>query len=148
MLPKRKTLPHGIPSWVENGAEYFITICTQPRKNNQLCNAEASDLIRESLQFRQDRGELWVHLLLLMPDHLHAIISFSPSVGMEKTLPDWKRYTCIKGGVEWQRDFFDHRLRKDESYIEKAHYIRMNPVRAGLAERPEEWPYVWENGLR
>ncbi len=145
MLPERKILPHAIPSWVENGAEYFITICTHPHGKNQLCNSDTATLIRESLQFRQDRGELWVHLILLMPDHLHGIMSFSPSVGMEKTLSDWKRYTCRKGGIEWQRDFFDHRLRKDESYIEKAHYIRMNPVRAGLISVPEDWPYMWES---
>ncbi len=64
---------------------------------------------------------------------------------MQKTLADWKRYTCTKGGIDWQRDFFDHRLRKDESYIEKAHYIRMNPVRAGLIARSEDWPHVWES---
>ena len=145
MLPERKTLPHEIPSWVENGAEYFITICTHPRGKSSLCNSDTAKLIRESLQFRQNRGELWVHLLLLMPDHLHGIMSFSPSVGMEKTLSNWKRYTCINGDIEWQRDFFDHRLRKDESYIEKAHYIRMNPVRAGLISVPEDWPYVWES---
>ena len=138
-------MPHGIPPWVESGAEYFITICTQPRGKNQLCHSGTSQLIRESLQFRQDRGELWIHLFLLMPDHLHSIVSFSPRVGMQKTLADWKRYTCTKGGIDWQRDFFDHRLRKDESYIEKAHYIRMNPVRAGLVAKPEDWPYVWES---
>ena len=64
---------------------------------------------------------------------------------MEKVMSDWKRYTCINVGINWQRDFFDHRLRGDESYLEKAHYIRMNPVRAGLIKRPEEWPYVWES---
>ena len=145
MLPKRKTLPHGVPSWVEGGAEYFITICTKPRGKNQLCHSDKAEFIQESLQFRQDRGELWVHLLLLMPDHLHAIMSFSPRVGMQKTLSDWKRYTCRKGGIDWQRDFFDHRLRRDESYVEKAYYIRMNPVRAGRIEKPEDWPYVWES---
>lgn len=35
----------------------------------------------------------------------------------------------------WQRDFFDHRLRSIESAAEKAQYIRMNPVRAGLVNR-------------
>ena len=64
---------------------------------------------------------------------------------MQKSISDWKRYTCTHGGIDWQRDFFDHRLRKDEGYTEKAHYIRMNPVRAGLVARPEDWPYVWEN---
>jgi hypothetical protein len=41
----------------------------------------------------------------------------------------------------WQRDFFDHRLRDDESFEEKAAYILNNPVRAGLVNRFEDWPY-------
>jgi len=49
-------------------------------------------------------------------------------------------------GIGWQRDFFDHRLRKNEAYLEKAAYIRMNPVRAGLVASAEDWPYVWEQG--
>ena len=44
---------------------------------------------------------------------------------------------------EWQEGFFDHRLRHDESLEEKTYYIRMNPVRAGLIEKPETWPYVF-----
>ena len=145
MLPERKTLPHEIPSWVESGAEYFITICTEPKGTNQLCRENAAKLICESLKFRQDRGELWVHLLLLMPDHLHAIMSFPPQVDMQKSITDWKRYTCIAGGINWQRDFFEHRLRKNESYLEKAQYIRMNQVRAGLVDSPDKWPFVWSN---
>ena len=118
MLPERKILPHEIPSWVETGADYFITICAEPKG---------------------------VNLLLLMPDHLHAIMSFSPQADMQKSITDWKRYTCISGGIEWQRDFFDHRLRKDESYLEKAQYIRINPVRAGFIDSPDKWPLVWSN---
>ncbi|MDZ8117194.1 REP-associated tyrosine transposase [Pontiella agarivorans] len=145
MLPERKGLPHGIPYWVDSGSEYFITICAKPRGVNQLCQESRFECLRDSLQFRQDRGDLWVHLCLLMPDHLHAIMSFNRDVGMQKSITDWKRYTCTQSGIQWQRDFFDHRLRADESYIEKAHYIRMNPVRAGLCEQPEDWLYVWEN---
>ena len=55
----------------------------------------------------------------------------------------WKRHTARHTGVVWQKGFFDHRLRGDESFEEKASYIRMNPVRKGLAAKPEEWPYVW-----
>ena len=145
MLPERQKLPHEIPQWVENGAKHFITVCTKPRGQNQLCNPELSKLLQESLKYRQDRGDLWVHLMLLMPDHLHGIITFSHSVGMQKSISDWKRYISNAGKIKWQRDFFDHRLRQDESYVEKAHYIRLNPVRAGLIESAEDWPYVWEN---
>jgi len=38
----------------------------------------------------------------------------------------------------WQRGFFDHLLRSDESYAEKWNYVRENPVRAGLAQSAED----------
>jgi hypothetical protein len=55
----------------------------------------------------------------------------------------WKKWTASQLGIGWQRDFFEHRLRNDESARQKADYILYNPVRAGLVERPEDWPYVW-----
>jgi len=36
---------------------------------------------------------------------------------------------------------FDHLLRGHESAQEKWHYLRLNPVRAGLVKRAEDWPY-------
>jgi putative transposase len=44
----------------------------------------------------------------------------------------------------WQRGFFDHLLRSEESYGQKWNYVRENPVRAGLAQNPEDWPYAGE----
>jgi len=41
-----------------------------------------------------------------------------------------------------QKDFFEHRLRSDESAQEKSDYILVNPVRAGLVPKPEDWPYA------
>ncbi len=66
---------------------------------------------------------------------------------MEKVLRDWKRYIAKQTGVVWQDGFFDHRLRGNESYEEKAHYIRLNPVRAGLIASPEAWEFVWPAGV-
>lgn len=79
-----------------------------------------------------------------MPDHLHALLSFPKMEAMPQVIRAWKHYLATQHKIEWQRDFFDHRLRHDESHEEKLDYIRMNPVRAGLATSPEEWPYVWE----
>jgi len=42
-------------------------------------------------------------------------------------------------GKAWQSGFFDHALRGRESYSEKWDYVRLNPVRAGLVSKPEEW---------
>ena len=44
----------------------------------------------------------------------------------------------------WQRGFFDHLLRSDESYTQKWNYVRDNPVRAGLVTNADDWPYSGE----
>ncbi len=78
-----------------------------------------------------------------MPDHFHALVSLPPDREMKKVISNWKEIIAKKTAVAWQRDFFDHRLRAQESYEEKAHYIRMNPVRAGLAAKLNDWAFVW-----
>ena len=142
--PKRQTLPHSTPSWVQDGAIFFITICTETRANNVLCHREMADHVFDSIGFNCDRGVWWPHLVLLMPDHLHGLFSFAPIPGMKKAIADWKHFISRHNGVVWQRDFFDHRLRSDESYDEKAAYIRNNPVRAGLVQCASDWSYVKE----
>jgi len=44
----------------------------------------------------------------------------------------------------WQEGFFDHVLRSNESYAQKWECVRENPVRAGLVNRSEDWPYQGE----
>ena len=144
MVPERKRLPHEIPGWVGNGAIFFITVCSAPRGLNHLCTPEQSAAIKESIDTLKDKGVWWPHLVLLMPDHMHLLISFAETPGMLASMRSWKRYTAKTAHINWQDGFFDHRLRRDESFVEKAAYIRMNPVRAGLAQNPEEWPHIWE----
>ena len=79
-------------------------------------------------------------LCLLMPDHLHAIISFPREPGMKTVVSNWKKFLSLNFGIKWQRDFFDHRLRDEQQLQEKTSYILMNPVRKGLCERPDDWP--------
>jgi putative transposase len=142
--PQRKRMPHDIPSWVSDDAIFFITICCAQRGINQLCQEPMASLLFESIEFRQQKGVWYMHLCLLMPDHLHALISFPRDQTMKKAISYWKENTAKSAGVKWQRDYFDHRLRGGESFREKATYIRMNPVRKGLVQRPEDWSYVWD----
>jgi REP element-mobilizing transposase RayT len=84
-----------------------------------------------------------MHYALLMPDHLHALASFPTDDTMAKVVTAWKKYTARTHRISWQRGFFDHRLRRDESLRDKEEYIRQNPMRAGLVGQDESWPYVW-----
>ena len=142
--PQRQFLPHGVPPWVRDDATFFVTVCCANRNLNQLCIDPIAQVIWESIEFRQMRGDWFVHLWLLMPDHLHALISFPRDKIPTKVIANWKEIIAKKTQVTWQRDFFDHRLRSDESHEEKAHYIRQNPARKGLVTKPEDWKFVWE----
>ena len=64
-----------------------------------------------------------VNLLLLMPDHLHALIGIDGRDSLSQLIRDYKRITAKIKGIKWQRNFFDHRLSHDESLTEKFAYI-------------------------
>ncbi|MGA8659479.1 MAG: hypothetical protein WB586_25435 [Chthoniobacterales bacterium] len=142
--PDRKRLSHAIPAFAEWEASYFLTICCLPRRINTLCTAQRAAAIFKSAEVYESLGKWSVSIMLLMPDHLHALGDFPFWGDMGHIVGDWKRFVTNHVGINFQREFFDHRLRKDESHDEKWRYIKMNPVRAGLIHDPEAWPYVYE----
>ena len=143
--PRRKSLPHAVPLWVDPSREiYFITInCREPLRN-QLARPEIAGPLFETVRHRQEKFLWWPHLFLLMPDHLHALLSFPPSgKPLATVVSQWKEWTAKTIGLCWQRDFFEHRLRHDESRCQKADYILQNPVRKKFVAQPEVWPFVY-----
>lgn len=143
-IPKRKTMDHVVPGWLQGSPRYFVTICANERGKNQLCQPDVAQTVIAAAEYYHVRKRWHILLFLLMPDHLHALVSFPKVESMQQVIRTWKHYLAKQHHIEWQRDFFDHRLRNDESHAEKIEYIRQNPVRAGLVTLPEQWPYVWE----
>ena len=141
----RKPHDHAPPSWVDvEKSDYFITICCQLRGTNQLCLPLVGQALLDSARFYHARRKWFLTLFLLMPDHVHMIFNFGHHDDMAKTIGAWKRFASVQHGITWQKDFFDHRLRGDESW-EKADYILHNPVRAGLTSEAAAWPYVFRS---
>ena len=138
-------MPHEIPLWVDPQREiYFITINCKLRGANQLATDKIAEALFETVRHRQEQSLWWPHVFLLMPDHLHALLSFPPSgKPLQLVVSQWKEWTAKELGIGWQRDFFEHRLRQDESRREKADYILQNPVRRKLVAKMEEWPFVY-----
>lgn len=124
-------------------SEYFITICCKRRGENQLCFPGTGDALIAAARFYSDRKEWFPSLFLLMPDHVHMIVSFGREHRIEAMVSAWKRYVSAKHGIIWQQGFFEHRLRQHESAQEKFEYIRQNPVRAGLVDDPVKWPFAF-----
>jgi putative transposase len=143
-LPTRKRLPHQTPHWIDSTSSvFFITICCQTRGINQLCTRETGNALLESVVFRHEHEHWFIRLFLLMPDHLHFLASFPADARpMQSIISGWKAWTAKSCGIRWQRDYFEHRLRAEESFAAKADYIRENPVRAGLVKDRAGWPWV------
>ncbi len=131
-LPVRKQLDHAAHFQGRFGAVYFVTICCHSRGVNQLCREASANVVFETARRYHVAARCNFRLLLLMPDHLHALISVGGATTLTDLIRDFKRVTARLGKIRWQRNFFDHRLRNDENLVAKAAYIRDNPVRAGL----------------
>jgi putative transposase len=138
-------LHHDVPHWVEDGALFHIRIA-QDRHVQQraLTDSELAAPILDSARFYQEKQRWHITLLVLMPDHLHALLSFHPEQAMSRVIGEWKHYHSRNHKVIWQDGYFDHRLRDDERGKQlsiKMNYIRNNPVASGLCESPDDWPW-------
>jgi REP element-mobilizing transposase RayT len=140
---RHKHLDHNPPHWIAPEAVYFITICTKRRNINQFCHPVIGRHILDSIRLYNERNLWFCDLAVLMPDHIHLLLGFPPDRTLTKVIGLWKRWLAREHTIVWQTNFFDHRLRNDENIDQKGEYILQNPVRAGLVERPEDWPYVW-----
>lgn len=133
---------HRVPKWVKGTPEFFLTICCKPRGHNQLCSPSVAKRVFESVRYYQETGTWWPDLVLLMPDHVHALLSVRQDLEVRKVVGAWKRYLNREMGIAWQKNFFDHRLRSEDSAQQKWSYILENPLRAGLVQSVEDWDYV------
>ena len=98
--------------------------------------------ILDAARFRQERGDWFLYLFLVMPDHIHLLAHFPPDKDMVAVIADFKRYLSTAHHIRFQRDFFDTRIRDAVHFAEKWDYIVRNPVRRGLCAMPREWPHV------
>jgi putative transposase len=136
-----KKLHHTVPSWVPDGSRFHIRVRVAPEYQLQLTDPKIATRLLESAAFYHERQRWHTTLFLLMPDHLHAILSFPAQESMTRVIGQWKRYHTKEHGIRWQDNFFDHRLRNDAEANLKYDYIRRNPVVKNLCVTPDDWPW-------
>ncbi len=141
-LPDRKKPGHHRPTWVPESDPIFLTLCGQGRRINQFARQEQWGSLIKSAEHLRVMG-IWQPILMLaMPDHVHVIAIIPKSVGIAHATGRFKRAASYGGRIRWQAAAFDHRIRCNDSYREKWHYIMANPLRGGLTKPDETWPYV------
>jgi putative transposase len=134
--------PPRIPVWLkwDQPVIYFLTFCVAKRQK-VLANDEAFTALRTAI----GRLTNWkVIAAVLMPDHVHLLIApVEREAAAGNAAAAIKRFVRqrLEARWQWQPGSFDRLLRSDESAEQKWQYIRENPVRAGLVEKCQDWPY-------
>jgi putative transposase len=129
------------------GCTYFVS--TKSFRSTALFQVHAlTDIIVAKLLHYRDAGAYQLHAFVLMPNHLHLLLTPSGTTTLEKAMQ------LIKGGSSheihkqmrnrrdiWQSGFHEATIRDTADYQSKIRYIHQNPVAARLVEDASEWKW-------
>ncbi len=126
---------------------FFVTSKTIEGRN--LLQSEAMALLLiDVLRSYSARRKFVVHDFVVMPNHVHVLLTVDQSMSIEKAVQ------FIKGGFSyrakkelgypgeiWQRGFSEVRILNNASFLKHREYIEQNPVKAFVADSPEKFPF-------
>ena len=129
------------------GCTYFVT--TDTWQNREIFRVvELAELLCQRIVECRDQSAFLLHEFVVMPNHLHLLITPGATTTLERALQ------LIKGGASntihrqrghkmqiWQPGFHESTIQNSKDYKTKCAYTRMNPVKAGLVEKPQDWPF-------
>ena len=137
------------------GGCYFFTLTLADRSQSFLTD----HIVSLRCAFRKVQGErpFKIDAIVIMPDHLHAVISLPPEDAdfstrwmliksyFSKTIPKTEFISdsrLLKGerGI-WQRRFWEHSIYTDMDLANHINYIHFNPVKHGYVDKPAKWPF-------
>jgi len=136
------------------GASVFFTVTLADRRSRRLVDHVGAlrEAVRLTMAERPFRIDAWV----VLPDHLRAVWTLPEGDADYST-----RWRLIKSRFSrglpvgplrdshearqergiWQRRFWERHIRDDRDFAAHLQYCWFNPVKHGLVERPEEWPW-------
>jgi REP element-mobilizing transposase RayT len=126
-------------------ADYFLTFCTDDRRIGLTTPAVASAL-RHEIHAIEVAGYWTIRGAVIMPNHLHLLALLHDKLPLSRVVARFKaksRSMLSAAGLQWQGNYYEHRLRKSDAIEGVLLYIFLNPYRAGLLDIPEVYPWFW-----
>ena len=123
---------------------YSVTAVTAGRRR-LFQVASNAELLIDTLRNYRSQGKFEIHSFVVMPDHLHVLLTPAPTVPLEKAIQ------LLKGGFSfrlkskmdvWNKGFFDRRIEDRASFDACKEYIEQNPVRANIVLKASEYAYT------
>jgi REP-associated tyrosine transposase len=126
---------------------FFFVTCRVLKHRAPLQESDLH-LLANVIRERRDHSHFFLTAWVFLPDHWHAIIFPRFPLTISRVMETIKVASTLRlnggrhqPGLLWQRRFFDRALRTVKDYNEKVAYIHLNPVKAGLVRRAEDWPW-------
>lgn len=147
----KRNLPH----FEQPGSVYFVTFKTA--KEFTLSDA-AKDITLDSIKFHAGK-KYRLHACIVMETHIHSILQPLEELkgsfySIAQIMHSIKSYSANriqrlldKRGNVWLDENYDRIIRDDKEYMEKMNYIVNNPLKAGLAEKPGDYRWLFVEGL-
>ncbi len=115
---------------------------------------EIGKMVAHALRYF-DGARYILHAWVVMPNHVHAVLTPLVLHTLSEILHSWKSFTAHevlkvarafglhipKDKPFWQKESYDHLVRDNEDFERACRYTFENPVKAGLCATPEDWPF-------
>jgi putative transposase len=105
-----------------------------------------AELFIDVLRTQMRSGRMIVHDFVVMPNHVHILMTVPGDMSIEKAMQLIKGVFSFRANKElgfrgkiWQRGYSDVRVVDEQSFEEHRAYIANNPVQAGLVNSPDEY---------
>jgi REP element-mobilizing transposase RayT len=128
--------------------EYFVTCCAHER-HEAFVDSQAVKCLRAEFLCTCEERCFSSRICTFMPDHVHFLVrgempdaAFLPFMKLlrQRTAV---AYRNLRGERLWQTGYFERVLRPRDDWNAVAQYILQNPVRAGLVETAENYPFSY-----
>lgn len=151
MTAGRHSYRRNLPHYQSDFRTYFVTFVTL---GGLVIPSPARDLALRHVLF-DHRRRMSLYTAVIMPEHVHMVMAplLSPdgfSFSLAEILQGIKGASARsinrllgRRGALWLDESFDHELRNDDSLLQKCEYVAQNPVRRGLVDSPDKYPWLW-----
>ncbi len=137
-------MPWGLRRYQESGDLHFVTF-TCYRREALLMTAHTKRLVEQALERARRQYGFWVSGYVIMPEHVHLLVSEPERVPLSRALQALKQSVARRliGGREhfWQARYYDFNVYTRKKRLEKLSYMHWNPVKRGLVKEPQDWAW-------
>ena len=131
---------------------FFVTV--NLRRSVDIFRESEYLLLIDALEGARRRLGFLLYGYVLMPDHWHALIWTGDPLTISQVIHDIKEVSARRlhefrqtQGPLWQHQFWDRFVRHAREFNERLMYMHLNPVRKGLANKPEDWRWSSYNNF-